>query len=210
MTFLELCQRLRQEVGAAGTGPASVTGQHGEYARLIAWVRQAWQEIQLERREWRFAWSQAAISVETAYRDYSAPADLDHWDDATLRVVGHRLRAMPWHKFRERHLEDSGRDHPSVITLTPDGKLMMDTAPDQDGELTFEYYRTPQLLADNGDVPRMPAQYHMAIVYRAMLAYAFYENASEVAQAARLGEQGITTQMELRELPDMTFAGTLA
>lgn len=211
MTFLELCQRLRQEVGAAGTGPAAVTGQHGEYQRLIGWIAQAWLELQLERRQWRFAWAEAEIELDPAFRDFSPPADLGHWEAATLRVGDQRLSALDWPTFRDRYRADSGHERPTAITQLPDGTLRLDTTPPDAGPLTFEYYRSPQVLAANGDTPRMPEHFHMLIVYRAMLSYALYENAPEVAQKAQLAEQGVMIAMEHSELPDMEiFGGPLA
>lgn len=212
MTFLELCRRLRQEVGAAGAGPASVSSQSGEYARLVAWIQQAWHEIQLERHRWRFAWAEAAIATEPGFRAYSPPEDLDEWDEATLKCSGRTLRVLSWGEFRERHSGDSGRAHPRDITQKPDGTLVLDTSPEQpDQLLTFEYWRTPQTLTGGTDVPRLPERYHMVIVYRAMLYYALYENAGEVAQAARSGEAKILTEMEKLELPSMDiFGGAIA
>lgn len=210
MTFLELCKRLRQEVGAAGTGPASVAGQHGEYARLVGWIQQAWLEIQLEKSRWRFAWTRAEIDIETAYREYSPPADFDEWDADSLKVNGHRVSEMEWRLFRERYPSDSGATRPIVITRLPNGNLMLDTAPAEDGLLTFEYWRRPQRLTENNDVPRMHSDYHMLIVYRAMASYAFYENAEEVAARAAEGQKQIMHELLLRELPEMDLAGPLA
>ncbi|MBH8578792.1 hypothetical protein [Bisbaumannia pacifica] len=210
MTFLELCQRLRQEVGAAGTGPAAVTGQHGEYQRLVSWVATAWQEIQLERRHWRFAWAEASVTLDPAFRDFAGPADLDRWEADTLRIDGTRIHELPWAMFRERYRQDSEAERPTVITRLPDDTLRLDTTPAAAGALTFEYYRLPQTLTANGDVPRMPEAYHLLIVYRAMLAYALYENAPEVAQQARVGEQQIMPEMLRRELPEAKLGGPLA
>ncbi|MGQ7248289.1 phage adaptor protein [Halomonas sp. V046] len=209
MNFLQLCKRLRQEVGAAGDGPAAVTGQHGEYQRLIDWVRQAWLEIQQEQDEWRFNWAQASIELDADFREYSPPVDLDRWDRSTLRVNGRPLREVAWSVFRDWYREDSEREWPTDITRLPNGNLRMDSSPAQLSWLTFEYWRTPQQLVANIDQPRMPSQYHMVIVYRAMLAYALYENAPEVATAARAGETKITAEMMRRELPAVEIGGPL-
>jgi hypothetical protein len=209
MTFLELCQRLRQEVGAAGSGPASVSAQHGEYARFVSWVPQAWLEIQLSRHSWRFTWAEASVPVEIGLRTYSPPADLGTWDKATLKCNDRTLLAQRWAEFRKHDVQDSDT-YPRFITQRPDGVLVLDSSPDQDGQVTFEYWRTPQALIEGGDAPRLPDRYHMVIVYRAMLYYGLYENAPEVVQAARSGEAGILQEMVAMELPPMTPGGPLA
>lgn len=212
MTFLELCRRLRQEVGAAGAGPDSVSGQNGEYARIVSWVQQAWHEIQLERHRWRFAWAEASVETDPGFRSFSPPADLDEWDATTILCAGIPLKVWAWGDFRKRYFADSGRDNPSVIAQKPDGTLVLDTSPAEENQpITFEYWRTPQLLTNGTDLPRLPERYHMVIVYRAMLYYALYENAPEVVQAARTGESRVLTEMEKVELPVMgIFGGPVA
>ncbi len=203
MTFLELCQQLRQETGAAGRGPAGVSGQSGEYARLIGWVRAAWREIQLERRRWRFAWAEDSVEVETGFRDYPLPQDLDDWDEETVRLDGDKLCVLPWEDFRERFHDPVGKVQYAAIL--PYGRLRLNAHPEQAGVITFEYWRTPQELVEGDDKPRMPSRYHLAIVYRAMLQYGLYENAPEVVQQARVNYQEILSAMEVAELPEMTL-----
>ena len=53
-TYLQLCVKLRQEVLAAGTGPSAVTGQVGEYKRIVDWIAQADEEVQQEQDHWNF------------------------------------------------------------------------------------------------------------------------------------------------------------
>lgn len=207
MTFLYLCQRLRQEAGAAGTGPASVDGQSGEHRRLIDWVRSAWRDIQTERERWRFAWAEASVEVEPAFREHSLPDDFGEWDDATLRLGDTALTVLPWAVFRERFRDPQGALR--YVSIAPDDMLHLNAAPGQAGTITFEYWRTPQELVEASDVPRLPARFHMVIVYRALLHYGLYENAPEVVQAARVGESRLLTQMEGAELPLMTLGGPL-
>ena len=58
MNFLELCQRVRQDAGVSGEGPTAVTGQSGILSRIVSWVKQANNEIQLKNKDWRFLWAQ--------------------------------------------------------------------------------------------------------------------------------------------------------
>lgn len=210
MTFLELCQRLRREVGAAGSGPATVQGQNGEYLRLIGWIGQAWQEIQAERREWRFAWAEAEIEISPEFNDYPVPEDFEHWIPETLRIGSHCLRLMGWDEFRDRYRGSSNAAAPQVVTLLPDNRIRLDTPPTVSGVLTFEYFRTPQTLVENGDVPRLPERYHMLIVYRAMVQYGLFENAPEVVQQGNANASRLMSEMAITELPAMELGGPLA
>jgi hypothetical protein len=209
MTFLELCKQFRQSVGASGSGPVTVMDQSGEYARLVSWIQQAWREIQLSRH-WRFEWAEASVGTLVGFRECQPPSDLSVWDAFTLKIDGKALHVLSWSDFRQHYQEDAGADYPSFIAQKPDGTLILDAAPRQDGLITFEYWRTPQVLVESSDVPRLPERYHMVIVYRAMLFYALYENAPEVLQAARSGEARILNEMVEQELPKVTNPEPLA
>jgi hypothetical protein len=126
-----------------------------------------------------------------------------------LKCNGRTLLARRWDEFRKHDVQDGGA-YPRFITQKPDGVLVLDASPDQDGQVTFEYWRTPQALIEGGVSPRLPERYHMVIVYRAMLYYGLYENAPEVVQAARSGEAKILHEMVAMELPPMTPGGPLA
>lgn len=208
MTFLELCQRMRQEVGSAGHGPSTVESQSGEYARLVGWVRQAWVDIQVSRSDWRFAWGMGSVEVVYDFREYPMPDDFDHWDRDSLRLHDVPLTPIPWEVFRERYREPTGSGARHV-TLSPDGVLHLDDFPSRSGDLTFEYWKTPQVLSANTSVPRMPEQYHMLIVYRAMRHYGLYENAPEVVQQATLSERELMNRMAITELPSVALRGSL-
>lgn len=215
MTFLELCQRLRQEVGAAGTGPASVTGQHGEYARLIGWIQQAWREIQIRRDDWQFAWAEGEIEMEDGYREYALPSDWASFIPGTIYLDDRQLTLLAYPDFRRRYRQQAPSE-PRHITVTPDKVLTLSSAvqidaPPAPGQLlTFEYYRKPQELAANGDTPRMPARHHMLIVYRAMVQYGLYENAGEVVQQGMAGAEPLLRDLERTQLPIVSMPGALA
>ncbi|QJQ93915.1 MULTISPECIES: hypothetical protein [Halomonadaceae] len=215
MTFLELCQRLRQEVGAAGTGPAAVTGQHGEYARLIGWIQQAWMEIQTRRTDWRFSWAEGEVELESGYRDYALPDDFARFIPGTIYLDDRQLTLLPYSEFRRR-FRKAAPERPRHITVTPGdvmrlgGALTFDGMPSEDETLSFEYFRKPQVLSANGDTPRLPEEHHMAIVYRAMTQYGLYENAPEVIQQGASNEARLMNEIERSQLPAVVLPGGLA
>lgn len=210
MTFLELCQRLRQEVGAAGTGPATVTGQNGEMQRLVGWIQQAWRELQTERRGWRFAWTEGEVELSVGFRDYALPSDFEHWIKDTLRIGDDSLRALDYVDFRRLYRTPASEQSIGAACITPDFKLRLSSLPTTDTALGFEYYRTPQELTDNGDVPRMPARFHLLIVYRAMIQYGLYENAPEVVQQGNSNATQMMDDLMMSELPPIEITGALA
>jgi len=204
MTFLELCQRLRQEVGATGSGPNNTAGQSGEYARLVSWIRTAWQEIQNDRR-WAFDWAKGEVELSADFAIYALPADFDVWEADTLRFSGAPIDVVPWGQLRQ-----VGGDTFTCVAIAPDSTLHLNALPSIDGPLTFEYWRTPQELTSGTDSPRMPARFHMLIVYRAMIQYALYENAQEVLRQAGINERSIFNRLMVSQLPVVSMEGPLA
>ena len=195
MTFLELCQRLRKEVGAAGNGPASVSSQAGEYARLVSWIETAWHELQ-NSRNWAFDWAKGAVELNAMDTVYPLPADFDLWRAETLRFKGFAVEVLPWSQMSQ-----VGNDTFACVAQSPDGLLHTNATPEVGGDLTFEYFRTPQRLINNTDTPRMPERFHMAIVYRAMIQYGLYENAPEVVQQARINDATAMFNLVHSQLP---------
>ena len=73
-TYLEICKRVRQEAGIAGTGPASVLNQTGEYKRVVDWVASAWEDLQNKRSDW--LWMQGDFTFVTiASQDSYTPVE---------------------------------------------------------------------------------------------------------------------------------------
>jgi hypothetical protein len=202
MNFLELCQRLRQDTGSIGTGPETVTSQSGNDARLVSWIRSAWQEIQTERR-WLFDWTQGGVTLNTSDTQYAMPTDLDVWEPNTLAFDGRKIDVLPW-----AELEAAPRF--TAAALAPDGSLHLNAKPDTAGILTFEYWRTPQNLIANTDVPRMPERFHMAIVYRAHKQYGFYESAPEAVEIATINEDKVMNNLTRSQLPHVDLPESLA
>ncbi len=206
MTFLDLAKRLGQEVGAAGAGPTSVSGQTGEYGRLVDWVRDAWTEIQARHRDWSFLWAEFSTAVTDAESDYDVAPDVRYIIPDTVRLDGERLAEMNYQEYARLY-----KAHESMVqrafTILPTGKLRL--IPAANGTLTGEYYRTPQTLAADADEPLAPAHLHDTIIAQALLYYATYEDAPEIYQDARARLRRWITRMQSECLPTIDAPGPL-
>lgn len=74
---------------------------------------------------------------------------------------------------------------PIEITIGPDKSLLFGPVSDSGYTIVGDYYSVPSLMVNNTDTPSLPVKFHMAIVYKAMLAYGMYESAGEVMQRAQ-------------------------
>ncbi|RME56466.1 hypothetical protein D6779_10580, partial [Candidatus Parcubacteria bacterium] len=90
MNYLQLCQRLREKVGASGEGPLSVAGQRGEYARIVNWIDEAWIEVQRLHNTWAWMHKEASGSLVPGLMAYTAASfgisDFGRWDINDIRL----------------------------------------------------------------------------------------------------------------------------
>ena len=203
MTYLELCQRLRMEAGLSGTGPASVTSQTGMDKKLVEWVRSAWEEIQLSRLDWRFSWGESSLPVLAGTASINPVllglSDLNVWSKDTARFDGAPLKHIGWRDFQQFKTTTTGLV--AYFSEAPDRSLHFSQLPVADGTFTAEYFKTPQILASNMDVPRMPAHYHMAIVYKALMMYAAHDDAAQTFVDASMRFNQLYNKIESTEAP---------
>lgn len=193
-TYLQLCQRLRKEVGASGSD-STVVSASGEWGRLCSWIATAWEEIQQEEATWewmRTTKSFNTVAEQSTYPVADAPlslTDFAYWRSDSFRLykddIGDEqfLDHVPYNWFRDTYLLGSDTttySRPTVISITPSKALIFALPPNDVYTVTGEYYKTPTALSLDADEPDMPERFHLAIVYRAMIHYGFYESAQEV------------------------------
>lgn len=226
MTFLELCQRLRSECIASGSGPTSVVAQTGESGRLVNWINDAWMDIQAEHPDWqwlRSSFSFVTVADQAAYTPTECGVtDFGIWKQDSMRcyptTVGTRgevfLTPVDYDYWRDQYQFGATRDvrnRPTVVAVAPDTSLALGHTPDATGyTVVGTYFKEPSRMAADADVPTMPAKHQMAIVYRAMMFYGSYAAAPEVYTRGELEFKRMLRRMEIDRLPRMVTAGALA
>lgn len=210
MNYLQLCQRLRQEVGGSGDGPASVTSQTGENRLYVDWINQAWTEIQNLRVDWDYHWSQMSITLTSGQSTGTLPADFRTLKDGTLYIGIYPVSIITWDQMSDLRSQGLNTNRPTSVAIAPDGTLYLNATCDQNYTLTGEYFILPQSLTSNVDIPLLPSRFHMMIVYKAMMYYASYENAPEVGAMGNLQYQQMLSDTGIDELPLVTPPGPIA
>lgn len=225
MTYLELVKRLRSECGVAGDGPSTTVGQIREMQRLCNWIVQSWEEIQLETREFDFMRNNTTWDTVANQQTYIPTTDIGltdfgSWKDdsfkAYLASAGVATEiALTQYKsyadFRAYYLTGSRRlvtGRPMYITITPDRSLMLGFTPNDVYTCSAEYFRSPQTLAADADIPIMPQQYHMAIVYRAMQKYGRFNAAGEQVEAGQAGYSSIINRLVADQSPQIMYGSS--
>lgn len=199
-TFLQLCAKLAEISGAVGAAPTSVENQTNRQAKVVNWIKDAWTEIQNERRnEWHFLRARlegAALTPSTAR--YTAAAlgitSFAAWRTPvapSLYPSGSQneeweLTYVPYERWRRSY--DFGThdaNKPMFFTVSPERQLCFGPKPDAAYLLRAEYQRAPQVLEANADVPLCPEEYHNVIVHRAHMALCAHDEAWNALKGAQ-------------------------
>lgn len=190
MTFLELCQKAGTDSGLISyqNVPTTVAGATGRWASIVRFVAQAWSDIQRARTDWEFmrqAYSHALVIGTAAY----APADLGITAGDFARYISDAAGYLPHICFdpaigvadTQSLVQISPEDWSMVYgrgaqTLTrpmnyalADTRLFVGPVPDKAYTLAGSYWRAPQLLVADADVPNLPAHFHDIIPWRAIM-----------------------------------------
>ena len=188
---------------------------------MVNWTASAWDDIQLERPDWYWMRSSFTFTTVGGTRLYS-PSDagiasrFSMWDTNSLRIWRLsktdeiELPFLAYEDFRQSYLIGQEiQNQPLYYTIDPQLNLLLGPIPDGVSTVTGEYFKSVQSLADSADVPEMPSQFHMAVVYRALMFYARYEAAGEIYTDAQANYKRFLRRMELNQLPDVVIEGTL-
>jgi len=119
------------------------------------------------------------------------------------------LCPMDWDEFQALYgtlITRQGK--PNACAVRPHDKaLVLYPAADKNYPIYYEYIRSAQQLKKDADVPIMPEDFHMLIVYDALLDYAFYEPAPEAAQEGKRKQKRLMNRLMRAELPGITVGG---
>jgi hypothetical protein len=231
-TFLELCQSVATESGTMTGGSASIStvvDATGRASKIIGWTRQAWLDIQNMRPSWKWmqAEFEAALTIgQSAYpvTSFSLTRVSRFIGDnrsrrvstyATAKGVSDEgfLQVIPITDYRPVYKVGAARaevGRPQVASIEDDGSLLVWPKPDVAHMIHGWYKKTPQTLAADGDIPEMPADYHQAIVWKALLLLAQYDEAMNQYPMWNTEFRRIIAQLDRDQLPMIEVPGTLA
>lgn len=225
MNFLQLVQRVHEKCRVSGTPPQSVTGtQSADVRRLISWTNDAWMDIQNDRPNW--SWMRRSTSFQTAegqasYTVAQTGADgFGNWNMDTFRVYQTdaglaseiMLEEVEYDWWRDTYQFSGFRDARTIpvhVTQLPNHGIGLGPAPTAGLTITGDYYAVASEMAANSDIPGLPAQFHMAIVYRAMMFYGASEVAQEILNEGEIEFGRMMRRVQQRELPQIVLGGAL-
>lgn len=224
MSFLQMVQRLRQESGTSGAAPSTTVNQSGDIKNLVDWISSAWMDIQTERADWFFMRQPVSFNTVAGQSSYTAAqaglASFGNYKRDSFRqylVAGGvasemDLPYLAYDRFRDAHLFGSERTRtqlPLHFTIDPQKNFLIGPIPDAVYNINGEGYALPTEFALDADRPTLPSQFHMLIVWRALIYYGYKEAAPEALTFGENEHKRIMRQLMRDQLPDVTVAGAL-
>jgi hypothetical protein len=222
VNFLQLCQRTARECSVSGVGPPTVINQIGELSRIVNWVATALNDIETAHPDW--GWMKKDVSFPTiAGQGQYTPAQtgiaadtFGMWEMTRWRnyvtTVGNiseiDMLAVSYDDWRDSYNFGATRytqSRPMVVAVAPDQSLCLGVIPADGYTITGEYFRAPEILAADADLPDLPVQFHMMIVYKAMMYYGGYEAAPEVYNRGELEFGKMMARLDALRLPPMSY-----
>jgi len=209
MTFLELCQAYRSELGIPGNGPNTVVNQIGELQRVVLDIQDADQDIKRQWQDWKFLWKEFTTNtvVGESYLQTVKPSDLGHWDLNSFWINKGTANAVKlnsidyreWRSAQTAYAPESG--DPYEFTIRPTDEARVNPIPTSVVPVSAEYYKKAARMSNDSDVSDVPEEYHRIIIVRAKLIYAEREDAPEIMSGASAEYDSLITNLEASYLP---------
>jgi hypothetical protein len=231
-TFLSLCQDVGTDSGLISyqNRPATVVGALGKWADIVSFTAQAWRGIQRARQEWEFMrgdFSHALVIGQSSY----LPADLGIssrfarfandvlvdglfpmrcFDPALGEADNQNLRQISpecWSMIYGRGAQTNQR--PTDYALA-NSKLYVGAPPDKAYTVKGAYWKAPQTLALDADVPDLPEQFHEIIKWRAIIKVSGKDGAFTDRSVAQAEYSPLFRQLVKEQTRRVVLGGTLA
>jgi len=173
------------------TVPATLVGQTGQLWNAGNWIQKANNNLNILHRDWQYLsveYSETLSVGLTTVPAHSGGESVKQWDRESFWVNRDSSNAAPltfieWEIFRRDMLPGGApttNSKPSIISQKRDNSLILDVPSDLAYTLTGEFYKVPDLLTVDADVPEMPAEFHRLIICEAAIKYGNKEAAAEI------------------------------
>ena len=231
MNYLKLVQRLKRKCRVSGGMPGSLQNSPAEEtARLADWINEAWMDIQLTRPDWRWMRGTVTFATAQAKPSYSLAEILTldptftsfgNWKADSFRNYATSagpaseiyMDYEPYDVWRDTYQFGGFRyaySRPINFSYSPDFSICLGPVPVAGYTVLGDYFKDPSEMSLDADTPGLPDQFHMAIVYRAMMFYGMSEAASEVFQEGESEFKRMMARMALHQLDTVQMGGALA
>lgn len=222
MNLLEMCERVRTLADISGAEFLTATGQTGQLGQVVTFVQIAYEDVQRAYKHWDFKRKEFQFYTTPNVNTYTKNSiGLTDWGDwapnsftATIAASEAFLNNPSWDEFRVAVLgsmRTNTNKLPTAIAIKPDQSLILWPIPTDDSVLIRgEYFIAPHKLVADNDEPIFIEEYHMTIVYRALMHYAAQAAAGDIYTNADNNYRQILSEMKRQYLPMNRIGRALA
>lgn len=217
MNFLALCNSVKEKGSVSGADLTAVTNQIGVDRRIVNWVNDSWLYIQSARNDWNWMRGAASFTTIPNVATYT-PASINilslsswHVDRPLIYLPSEGkstesyLASIDYYTdFYDMFVKGSHTaDRPRYIGISNDNTLNLGPTPDVAYLITIQYQLAPSKLVLATDIPSLPEQYHLGIVYRALMMLAADEGDSDLYDEARSSYEDVYNRMSSITKPEI-------
>lgn len=114
-----------------------------------------------------------------------------------------RLEQMAWDRFKALETNELVPTYRPITNwaIGPDERLYIGPTPTEVFTLKASYYKTPTAFTVDTDTPTFGSQYHMILVWRALMELSSFDAAPEVYARAQLNVENLNREMLRRYGP---------
>lgn len=200
-TLLSMSQEVARQAGYSGQINA-VAVATGDAARIVNFVKEATQYIELRWADWRFLWGGLAEGVTSTTTNFiPTPSGHYRWDQDRLFFDNHTVCPITWDKF-QMYANMNDPAYPTQFVIMPDSTVRMFPPPDAEYNYSFSWYKEPALLVADTDEPLVPDRFRTTIVNYALWLYAMYDDSAELAAKSEAEYNNWLTLLEADQRPD--------
>ena len=206
MTFLELCQMTNTLTGTQGTISTTV-GVTGHQATIVTYVTNAWTDLQNLRQDWEFLRANVALNTVVAQTEYTitdifgAVADpVGKWIYDMLLYDSRPIQGYTKDAYVRRDIVSNSPNTPSAIAIDYDSNNIHINPPDAVYALDLHYFKKPQSITLDADIPLCPSEFHIGIAYKAAADIGLYVGRQEIYDEFRQRADMILGDLMRRKL----------
>jgi hypothetical protein len=227
-TFLDLVQRTFVDCGITYDPPTTTVNPTGQTRAICMLVNEQWMAIQRQHDDWKFMRVSPGVAFATVAGQqlYTVTQTgitrgvVSSWKRDTFRVYNTstglpseiRMNYWDYDDWRDMYLfgtQRTAQQMPVNFTVTPDNSIGLQ-CPLAGYTIAGDYYSAPLAFAADGDIPTLPPQFRMLIVYKAMMVYGLTESAPEVYGQGKLLYDPLMSKLENQRLIEIRTTGALA
>lgn len=213
-TFKDLVLLTRLLTGMQGTGPTSVVGAVGVEEVIVRMVRLAYVDIQNRREEWDFLLKDKSFILQAGVDTYqqltifnTTTPNFKKYKTNSFRITDSNgkityLQYVERDVLEARYLNDTQQKLPTQYAINPaNNALIFKPIPDGLYTVNFRYWRDPEILSADTQVPTLPLSFHNAIAYAATAKMGIYLGSPELYQEYNQKAEGMVGELMRMEIP---------